>query len=192
MKKQTLIGILIIGLFLISSINLVYSGLGTPPPVQICSEENPCPKGYFCNEVSHTCINIARKPVCGDGICSNYESRITCPGDCECSINSHCKKNEICVDRKCLEEEIEEEIELSENIVGFTILSNPLVKYGSFGALGLILLAAIIFIVFKVAKRSKHKPSKEHIADEIEKLHSLMEKGIITREEFENRKKDIL
>lgn len=39
---------------------------------------------------------------------------------------------------------------------------------------------------------SKNSNSSDSTADEIEKLHSLMEKGIITKEEFENKKLKLL
>lgn len=44
-----------------------------------------------------------------------------------------------------------------------------------------------------IEKRINFKSSgSSSIADEIEKLHSLMEKGIITKEEFENKKSKLL
>ncbi len=44
----------------------------------------------------------------------------------------------------------------------------------------------------KLMKASKKGSSEYSVAEEIEKLHSLMEKGIITKKEFENAKKKLI
>jgi hypothetical protein len=44
----------------------------------------------------------------------------------------------------------------------------------------------------KLMKKSKNHSSGDSAADEIEKLHSLMKKGIISEKEFESKKKKLL
>jgi hypothetical protein len=58
------------------------------------------------------------------------------------------------------------------------------------------MFAAMITLVYNelgiTPPGDKNKSSPENIADEIEKLHDLMKKGILTEEEFNNQKKKLL
>ena len=80
-----------------------------------------------------------------------------------------------------------------------------LVAYESFGIAigGLILFLIIVFIGKKkvpltqristnVTVNNNQDSKKANVADELEKLHNLKEKGVITSDEFESKKKRLL
>ncbi len=57
---------------------------------------------------------------------------------------------------------------------------------------GIPIILIILLIKYLLKKSTHNAPSGISIADELNKLNSLKEKGIITQEEFEKKKKELL
>lgn len=60
--------------------------------------------------------------------------------------------------------------------------------------LGWTLIGWVVCLVWSLSERSKDevKSSREDVAEKIRKLHRLKEEGILTEEEFQHKKKQLL